>query len=121
MAKNRRFPKTLIQCQQCHIDLAESLARIGFLWPGTVQRQFLTCGKPQCACHRDPQARHGPYYYWTSKKKGKTVSKKLTREEAEILEDWISNRRTVDATLKRMMEVSKHAFALTLRAKSKAR
>ena len=110
-----------MQCQQVHTDLAESLAHIGFLWPGTVQRQMLTCGKPRCACHRDSRARHGPYYYWTSKKMGKTVSKKLTREEAAILEVWIDNRRTADATLKRMMGVSKHALTLTLRAKSKVR
>ena len=110
-----------MECQQHHIDLAETLARIGFVWPGTVQQQMLTCGKPQCACHKDPKARHGPYYYWTSKKKGKTISRKLTREEAEILEDWIGNRRIADATLKRMMEVSKHALALKLRAKSKVR
>jgi hypothetical protein len=110
-----------MECQQRHIDLAESLARIGFLWPGTVQRQMLTCGKPQCACHRDSQARHGPYYYWTSKKKGKTVSRKLTLEEAEILADWIENRRKADATLKRMMLVSKRALGPTLAAKTKSR
>jgi hypothetical protein len=110
-----------MQCQEYHSSLAESLAHIGYLWPGTVQRQMLTCGKPQCACHRDSRARHGPYYYWTSKKMGKTVSRKLTREEAEILQAWIENRRTADATLKRMMGVSKHALALTLHAKSKGR
>lgn len=119
MSKSNRPPRTLMQCQEIHASLAESLAHIGYLWPGTVQRQMLTCGKPQCACHRDSRARHGPYYYWTSKKMGKTVSRKLTREEAEILEVWIENRRTADATLKRMMEVSKHALTLKLRARSK--
>jgi len=120
MRKSDRQPRTLMECQQRHINLAQSLARIGFVWPGTVQRQMLTCGKPQCACHRDPRARHGPYYYWTSKRKGKTVNKKLTRDEAEILEAWIGNRRIADATLKRMMEVSKHALGLTLAAKTKS-
>jgi hypothetical protein len=82
---------------------------------------MLTCGKPQCACHKDPEARHGPYYYWTSKKNGKTISKKLSREEAEILESWIHNRRTIDATIKLMMKVSEHALSLTLQAKSRNR
>lgn len=121
MSKSNRPPRTLRECRQRHVDLTQSLARIGFVWPGTVQRQMLTCGKPRCACHKDAEARHGPYYYWTSKKNGKTVSKKLTREEAEILESWINNRRTVDATLKRMMKVSEHALGLTLVAKSKSR
>lgn len=121
MPKSDRTPRTLMECQQRHLDLSQNLARIGFVWPGTVQRQMLTCGKPRCACHKDPKARHGPYYYWTSKRKGKTVSKKLTREEAEILESWISNRRMVDDTLKRMMKVSEQALGLTLGAKSRSR
>jgi hypothetical protein len=121
MSKEDPKPRTLMECQQRYVDLTRTLAQIGFVWPGTVQRQMLTCGKPQCACHKDLEARHGPYYYWTSKKNGKTISKKLSREEAEILESWIINRRTIDATVKRMMRVSEHALILTLRAKAKHR
>jgi hypothetical protein len=117
MSKTDRPPRTIIECQQRHLDLSQNLASIGFLWPGTVQKQMLTCGKTQCACHKDPKARHGPYYYWTSKKKGKTVSRKLTREEAQVLESWINNRRAVDATLKEMMKVSERALGLTLGTK----
>lgn len=25
--------------------------------------QFLKCGKPNCVCHRDPDKKHGPYYF----------------------------------------------------------
>jgi len=45
----------------------------------------------------------------------------LTEEEAEILEPWIDNRRALNATIRRMIRMSEHALALTLRAKSKAR
>jgi hypothetical protein len=119
MVKVGRRPRTLMQCQQRYAGLTQTLAQIGFVWPGTVQRQMLTCGKPQCSCHKDPNARHGPYYYWTSKKNGKTISKKLSREEAEILGSWIQNRRTIDKTVKRMMKASEHALTLTLRARVK--
>jgi hypothetical protein len=27
--------------------------------------QYLTCGKPACPCHQNPDRRHGPYYYLT--------------------------------------------------------
>jgi hypothetical protein len=121
MSKDDLQPRTLRGCRQRYVGLTHGLAQIGFVWPGTVQRQMLTCGKPQCACHKKPEARHGPYYYWTSKKNGKTISKKLSCEEAEILESWISNRRTIDATIKRMMKVSEHALGLTLCAKSRNR
>jgi hypothetical protein len=118
MAKRYSQPKTFMECQRRHSLMARELAKIGWVWPGTVQRRMLTCGKPQCICHRDAEARHGPYFYWTSKKNGKTVSRKLTQREAEILEAWINNRRKLDATVKRMMEVSERALHLTLRVKT---
>jgi hypothetical protein len=121
MIRKKPAPKTLIECRQQYADLTRTLAQIGFVWPGTLQRRRLTCGKPQCSCHRDAQARHGPYFYWTSKKDGKTVSRMLTHEEAEILEPWINNRRVLNATLKQMMEMSRHALALKLRAITKSR
>ena len=121
MTRKDRPPQTLMQCQHQYSELTQVLAQLGFVWPGTLQRRMMTCGKPQCPCHQDPRARHGPYFCWTSKKNGKTVTRMLTQEEAGILEPWINNRRTLNAIFKRMMEVSKHALALTLRAKSKVR
>jgi hypothetical protein len=35
----------------------------------------------------------------------------LTEDEAEILEPWINNRRAPNTTIRRMMEMSKHALA----------
>jgi hypothetical protein len=113
--------KTVMECRKQYDRLTLGLGQVGFIWPGTLQRRMLTCGKPQCACHKDPRARHGPYYYWTSKKNGKTISRKLSREEAKILESWIENRRKADAIMKRMTKMSEKALALTLKAKSKRR
>jgi hypothetical protein len=121
MTRKDRLPKTFMECQHQYNELTRNLAQLGFVWPGTLQRRMLTCGKSQCPCHQDPRARHGPYFCWTSKKNGKTVSRMLTEEEAEILEPWINNRRALNATIRRMMVMSKHALALKLRAKSKAR
>jgi hypothetical protein len=121
MSKSAPRPRTLRECRQRYGELIRSLTSIGFVWPGTVQRHMLTCGKPQCACHKAPPSRHGPYFYWTSKKHGKTVSRKLTLEEAEILEEWINNRRSLNDTVKRMMKLSEHALALKLRDRSRTR
>jgi hypothetical protein len=121
MAQKNRQPRSFTECQRRYGELTRALAEVGFVWPGTVQRRMLTCGKPKCICHRDPQSRHGPYYYWTSKKEGKTVSRQLTPEEAAILESWIENRRKVDDTLKRMTRISERALVLQLRALSKSR
>ncbi len=121
MSPDSNQPSTLVQHQQSHARLANTLADIGFIWPGTVQKQLLTCGKPRCRCHKDPKLRHGPYWYWTSKKKGKTVSRKLTPEEAEIIGQWIENRRRLDATLKQMMQTSQRLLPLLLRQAAERR
>jgi len=121
MARKNRAPQTLMQCQHQYRELTQAVAQLGFVWPGTLQQRMMTCGKAQCPCHRDPRARHGPYFCWTSKIKGKTVTRMLSQEEAEILQPWINNRRILNATIKRMMEMSKRALVLRLRAQSRVR
>jgi hypothetical protein len=42
-----------------------------------VVKQYMFCGKASCACHRDPQKKHGPYYYLSYKEGGKSRSEYL--------------------------------------------
>ena len=44
----------------------------------------------------DPEARHGPYHYWTRKARGKTVGLKLTEEELGLYREWIENNRELE-------------------------
>jgi hypothetical protein len=44
---------------------------------GSVVKQYLFCGKASCVCHRDPQKKHGPYYYLSYKEKGQSRYKYL--------------------------------------------
>lgn len=89
--------------------LTAALSDVGFIWTGTVQRRTLTCGKRQCACHQDPQRRHGPYAYWTTKVGNRTVSRLLSDIEADLYEEWVQNRRRLEATQKKMLAASKRA------------
>jgi len=66
----------------------------------------MPCGKPSCRCATDVTKRHGPYYEWTRKLKGKTVTVRLTAEQARRYEDWIQNRRKLKKILMRMQTVS---------------
>ncbi len=102
------------RCERQYRELAGKLAAIGFVFPGTVVSKKLPCGKAYCACHRDPEARHGPYWYWSSKKDGKTVSRMLTEEEAAVLVPWIRNRQEVESTLKQMRQLSARMLELLL-------
>lgn len=114
--KQRSRTEAIRKCEKAYRVLAGRLAEIGFIWPGSVQSKRLPCGKSYCACHKDPEARHGPYWYWTSKKGGKTVSRMLTQEEAAVIVPWIKNRQEVDGTLWRMRQVSAEMLALLLPA-----
>lgn len=95
--------------------LTARLSETGFIWPGHIQRRYLTCGKPNCVCHTDPEARHGPYAYWTSKKNKKTVSRLLRPEEADLLEEWIKNRRKLEAVVRQMKGFSQKAANVALK------
>ena len=97
-----------------HRKLTAKLSEIGFIWPGNIQRRYLTCGKPYCDCRKDPEARHGPYAYWTSKEDKKTVSRLLNPEEADLLEEWIENRRKLETIVRQMKELSGKVFEVAL-------
>ena len=100
--------------QEKYRKVTTKLSEIGFIWPGHIQRRYLTCGKPNCVCHTDPEAKHGPYAYWTSKETGKTVSRLLRPEEADLLEQWIVNRRELEAVIRKMKGLSKKVFSVAL-------
>jgi hypothetical protein len=51
---------------------------------GSLSERTMKCSKPGCACARDPKARHGPYYSLTHAVGGKTHSRFLTAEQAEV-------------------------------------
>jgi len=98
-------------------ELAKQLADIGFMHEGSVVRQRLTCGKSSCACHTDPDLRHGPYFYWTAKVKGRTKSRLLSKEEAELYQEWIRNRRAFREIQRKMLALGKKAVPAALKVR----
>ena len=110
-SKDRRRLKML---ERRYERLRQTLARAGYLAQGTVSVSSLTCGNPRCRCHRARPYRHGPYVYWSTKVKGRTVSRLLTPEEARLYKEWIGNRRRLDQTITQMLEVSRDVAAVIL-------
>jgi hypothetical protein len=106
--------KALKECELKHKALAQKIADIGFIWQGSVSKRYLKCGKATCACQKDPDARHGPYYYWTTKVGGKSVAKKLDGVHAELLQQWVKNRIEMDSIIAEMRKVSKEALEAAL-------
>lgn len=107
-------PRILRDLEARYDRLRRRLARLGYLAVGTVTASRLPCGNPDCRCRRAPRFRHGPYYYWTTKVGGKTVSKLLKPDEARLYLGWIANRRRLDRTVQEMMELSRDVAAVLL-------
>lgn len=87
-------------------SLKEDLLEIGPFRRGTILHHHVRCGNPGCRCHADPPQLHGPYYDWTRKVKGKTVTRRVSEEQAQLLQQWIANARRLDEILADMKEVS---------------
>ena len=102
----------LLQFSERYKALKAELQAIGFVCQGTVQTRRTPCGQSTCRCHTDPDSLHGPYTYWTRKKGGKTVGRKLTAEERPLFEEWIQNNRQLEQTLREMRALSARALAL---------
>jgi hypothetical protein len=63
--------------------LAEALSQPRPMRRGSLGERFIRCGKERCACARDEQARHGPYFSLTRSQDGRTQSRRLTAQQAE--------------------------------------
>lgn len=60
---------------------------------GSLSQRTIKCSKPGCACAKDPKARHGPYQSLTHAVEGKTRSRYLTAEQADLARQQIDAGR----------------------------
>src|SRR5580704_3804484 len=89
----------------------QELQQLDYFLKGTVLKRMMKCGRPQCACHRDPAKRHGPYFEWTYKVNGKTVNVKLTAESAPLYKAATRQQRKLKTILARLERLSRTALA----------
>ena len=80
MSTHRRPQSTAVSDRhaQRFQDLKREFQQLEYFCKGTLLKRMMKCGKAGCACRQDPAKRHGPYFEWTYKAKGKTVNVKLT-------------------------------------------
>ena len=91
-------------------ELKVDLARLEYFSKGTLQARMIKCGKPKCPCGADPKRRHGPYFEWTYKEQGKTVSVRLTAEAAPLFRAASIQYRKLKSTLARLEKLSRQAI-----------
>jgi hypothetical protein len=66
----------------------------------------MRCGKPRCRCKADPPQLHGPYYQWTRKIDGKTVTRRLTDEQLADYQPLFDNARKLRALLADLQDLT---------------
>jgi hypothetical protein len=71
--------------------LADALAEIDGLLPGSIVVRHMRCGKASCACKADPPVLHGPYIQWTRSVDGKTDTKYLSEDQLRRYQPWFDN------------------------------
>src|SRR5487761_585242 len=74
--------QSLSDLEQRREVLAQRIAQLGDLRPGSVTSTFGRCGKPDCRCHQPDQPGHGPNFRLTYKVEGKTVPEALPNPAA---------------------------------------
>jgi len=105
-ALDPRRQRLLERYEKDYEELKEEIAEVGYVVLGSVAERRMTCGNSACACHVDPKARHGPYYQWSWKEAGRTVSCYLDQDRAKLCRRWIANSRRLERILKRMRTLS---------------
>jgi len=74
-------------------QLASELANAKPMRRGSLSERTIKCSKPGCACAQNPKARHGPYHSLTHAVAGKTRSRFLTAEQADLAQQQIDAGR----------------------------
>ena len=70
-------------------EFATELSKPRPMRRGSVSERSMKCGRRQCRCQQDPQARHGPYYSLTRAGGGKTRSRYLSAEQAAVAREQV--------------------------------
>ena len=108
----------LNHARRAYDKLKQALLELDFVRPGSVVKRFMPCGKPSCRCMGKPPRLHGPYYQWSYKLRGKTVSMRMTPEQAKLCEEWVENHRRLKNIIRKMETLSLKETDRLLRKRS---
>lgn len=118
--KNKQFQRKLHAYNNAYEQVKANIKDVGFICAGSFVERRLTCGNPQCRCHKNPRNLHGPYWQLSWKEKGKTVSRFLSPKEVEFYREWIDNRRRLVAIMATMNAISQKAIDCIFEQKKSA-
>lgn len=99
-------PATLQRERQ---KLIAEITKLGFVLPGSLTPRYTRCSSPGCHCRSERPVLHGPYWSWTRKIDGKTVTRPLSAEELERYKPWFEDARKLRALIGQLETLSLRA------------
>lgn len=84
--------------------LAMALQEVTPIRGGSVVERRVKCSKPGCPCEHDPEARHGPYFSFTRRVRGRSVSRYVSAEEAAVIRRQIEAGRAFRKRVKALWD-----------------
>ena len=99
MTEQRKTNATKLSRKIEHIR--EKITSMDLVAQGTISKRTKVCGRPNCRCAEDPDARHGPYYEWTRRENGRYIHSVISPEQAKHLAVAIDNHKKLKLLLKR--------------------
>jgi hypothetical protein len=87
--------------------LQENIQTRSYILTGSVIEQYKRCGKLNCRCsHEDKKYWHGPYWIWTRKENGKTVTKTLNKDQAQFVKKAIKEMKKLNLAISKWKTIS---------------
>ena len=103
-------PKEVAQLRRDYGRLTARLSKLNFIAQGTITERTIMRPDPE---HPATQRAYGPYYQWTWKREGKTVTVNLTAPQAKAFQKAIDEHRKLDALLDEMRALSRQLLDST--------
>ena len=98
--------------------LATRLSQIGLILQGTITERTIVRPAPST---RRKKKTYGPYYQWTWKRQGRTVTVNLTPSQAKAYQEAIDNHRQLEKMVREMRRLSLRVLEATTPSVKKRR
>ena len=102
MSPSRRTRRNRIR--QRTQAIRRAIGAMDYVSSGTLHSRTKVCGRSNCRCADDPNARHGPYHEWSRRTGGRLVHRVISAEQAEIVARAIANHRELQELVARWEE-----------------
>jgi uncharacterized iron-regulated protein len=97
---NRPSPQNL---KKRYAQLADQFSRMGPVLPGTITERRII---GQASKKQIDRKKYGPYYQWTRKVNGKTITVNLSEAQVDSFRRAIDNNRKLEQILREMRQIS---------------